>query len=163
MGACPSASCRTDCSPGPFPKFTYKSLTISNTSRLVCSLGFGWWSGLPLKCLPFFLKVCCFERNRRCPGYIFFLQLSKYTLSFSSKQCVHAMYPLFVYPKMLLRANHWWWQTATLVGQIPLVSAHPTHVHQVCSTTIKVHQLMALGTHQCCFRVALGLGWELAS
>jgi hypothetical protein len=58
-----------------------------------------------LKCLPFFLKVCCFERNRRCPGCTFFLQLSKYILLVLYKQCVHAMYPLFVCPEMLLRAG----------------------------------------------------------
>src|SRR4051812_2453957 len=37
--------------------------------------------------------------------YTFFLLLSRYILSVSSKQCVHALYPLFVCPKRLLRAN----------------------------------------------------------
>src|ERR1041385_33650 len=44
-------------------------------------------------------------RNRRCPRYTFLLQLGKYILSVSSKQCVHALYPLFVCPKRLLRAG----------------------------------------------------------
>src|SRR3989337_2126565 len=33
------------------------------------------------------------------------LHLSKYILSVSSKQCVHALYPLFVCPERLLRAG----------------------------------------------------------
>src|SRR5215218_6588251 len=34
-----------------------------------------------------------------------FQLFSKYLLSVSSKQCVHALYPLFVCPEMLLRAG----------------------------------------------------------
>src|ERR1041384_7839189 len=45
------------------------------------------------------------RRNRRCPRYTFLLQLGKYILSVSSKQCVHALYPLFVCPERLLRAG----------------------------------------------------------
>src|SRR3954469_20099743 len=37
--------------------------------------------------------------------YTFFLQLSRYILSVSAKQCVHAWYPLFVCPERLLRAD----------------------------------------------------------
>src|SRR3954464_12345768 len=37
--------------------------------------------------------------------YTFFLQLSRYILLVSAKQCVHAWYPLFVCPKRLLRAS----------------------------------------------------------
>src|SRR4051812_17205046 len=37
--------------------------------------------------------------------YTFFLQLSRYILSVSAKQCVHAWYPLFVCPERLLRAR----------------------------------------------------------
>src|SRR3954468_19320931 len=48
---------------------------------------------------------CLLGRNRRCPRYTFFLQLAKYILSVSSKQCVHARYPLFVCPERLLRAG----------------------------------------------------------
>ena len=44
-------------------------------------------------------------KNRRCPRYTFFLQLAKYILSVSSKQCMHARYPLFVCPERLLRAG----------------------------------------------------------
>src|SRR3954467_9655764 len=43
--------------------------------------------------------------NRRCPRYTFLLQLGKYIFSVSSKQCVHALYPLFVCPERLLRAG----------------------------------------------------------
>src|SRR6187399_2396927 len=48
---------------------------------------------------------CLLGRNRRCPRYTFFLQLSKYIMLVSSKQCVHARCPLFVYPERLLRAG----------------------------------------------------------
>src|SRR3954469_22414784 len=41
-----------------------------------------------------------------------------------------------------------------LVGQIHPVCAHPTHIHLVWPTTAKVHQLVALGKHQCRCRVA---------
>src|SRR3954467_6657246 len=44
-------------------------------------------------------------RNRRCPRYTFLLQLGKYILSVSSRQCVHALYPLFVCLERLLRAG----------------------------------------------------------
>src|SRR4051812_22861756 len=37
--------------------------------------------------------------------YTLFLQLSRYILSVSANQCVHAWYPLFVYPERLLRAG----------------------------------------------------------
>src|SRR4051812_47110418 len=60
---------------------------------------------IPLKCLPFFLKGCLAKRNRRCSLYTFFLQCSKYILAVSSKQCVHALYPLFDCPERLLRAG----------------------------------------------------------
>src|SRR5664279_275590 len=105
MGACPSASFGTGCLPGPFPKITFKSLTIPNTSAPVRWTGFGRVSASPLKCLPFFLKGCLCGRKRRLYGYTFFLHLSRYILSVSSKQCVHALYPLFVCPEMLLRAG----------------------------------------------------------
>jgi hypothetical protein len=55
--------------------------------------------------LAFFLNWCLGERNRRCPRYTTFLILSKYILLISPKQCVHALYPLFVYPERLLRAG----------------------------------------------------------
>src|SRR3990170_2291968 len=103
MGACPSASFGTNYPPGPFPKITFKSLTISSISSPVRWRGFFRCSASPLKCLPFFLKRWLVERNRRCPRYTFFLHLSKYILSVSSKQCMHAWYPLFVCPKRLLR------------------------------------------------------------
>src|SRR5215216_3605922 len=48
---------------------------------------------------------CLLGRNRRCPRHTFFLHLSRYILSVSSKQCVHAWYPLFVCPERLLRAG----------------------------------------------------------
>jgi hypothetical protein len=105
MDACPSASCGTDCPPGPFPKITSISLPISNTSSPVCSLGLTRWSALPLKCLPYFLKAWVLLRNQRCDRYTFFLQLPKYILSVSYEQCVHALYPLFVCPEMLVRAG----------------------------------------------------------
>src|SRR3954468_18332244 len=37
--------------------------------------------------------------------YTFLLQLGKYILLVSSKQCMHALYPLFVCPERLLRAG----------------------------------------------------------
>ena len=67
--------------------------------------GFARVSALPAKCLPFFLKGCLGGRKRRLYGYTFFLHLSRYILFVWSKQCVHALYPLFVCPKMLLRAG----------------------------------------------------------
>src|SRR3954471_13878603 len=105
MGACPASSFGTDRLPGPFPKITSRSLTIPNTSSPVRRTGFLRGSARRLKCLPFFLTGCRFGRNRRYPRYATFLHLSKYTLSVSSKQCVHALYPLFVCPEMLLRAG----------------------------------------------------------
>src|SRR5215216_5550929 len=104
MGACPTSSFRTDCLPGRFPN-TFKSFTISNTSSPVRRIGLHRLSASPLKCLPFFLRMCMGGRKRRFPGYTFFLHLSKYILSVSFKQCVHALYPLFVCPEMLLRAG----------------------------------------------------------
>ena len=105
MGACPASSFGTDRLPGPFPKITSRSLTIPNTSSPVRRTGFLRGSARRLKCLPFFLTGCRFGRNRRYPRYTTFLHLSKYTLSVLSKQCVHALYPLFVCPKRLLRAG----------------------------------------------------------
>jgi hypothetical protein len=72
---------------------------------------------------------------------------------------MHCMYPLFVYPKRLLRAG----QSLMVTNNndrrsIPLVCTHPTYVHLHSVTTVEVLQLMALGTHQCRCRVALGLG-----
>src|SRR5215216_1188277 len=105
MGAYPASSFGTDRLPGPFPKITSRSLTIPNTSSPVRRTGFLRGSARRLKCLPFFLTGCRFGRNRRYPRYTTFLHLSKYTLSVLSKQCVHALYPLFVCPEMLLRAG----------------------------------------------------------
>jgi hypothetical protein len=105
MGACPLASFGTERLPGPFPKITFKSLTISNISSPVWRLGLPRTYASPLKCLPFFFNWCLGERNRWCPKYTTFLLLSKYILSISPKQCVHALYPLFVCPERLLRAG----------------------------------------------------------
>jgi hypothetical protein len=104
MGACPLASFGTDRLPGPFPKITFKSLTISNISSPVWCLGLPRTSVSPLKCLHFFLKLCLGERNQRCPRYTTFLLLSKYILSISPKLCVYALYPLFVCLERLLRS-----------------------------------------------------------
>ena len=67
--------------------------------------GFFRWSGLPLKYFPFFLTWWFKGRNRQWPRYMTFRHLFKYILSRSSKQCVHALYPLFVWPKRLLKAG----------------------------------------------------------
>src|SRR5664279_4229 len=104
MGTCPALSFGTDCPPGPFPKITFKSLTISYITSPVGRVGFVRLSASPLKCLPpLFLTGCCCERNRRCPKYTFLFP--KCILSVSPKQCVHALYPLFDCPEMLLRAG----------------------------------------------------------
>jgi hypothetical protein len=55
MGVCPLAAFGTGCLPGPFPKITFKSLTISNTSSPVWRLVLPQNSASPLKCLPFSL------------------------------------------------------------------------------------------------------------
>jgi hypothetical protein len=105
MGVCMLASFEIDWLLGPFPKITYKSLTIPNTTSPIQWIGFLRWSAFPLKCLPFFLKGCLIERNRWCPGYTFILYLSKYILSVSPKQCVHALSPWYVCLERLLRAG----------------------------------------------------------
>ena len=105
MGAYPVVgSFGIDWLPEPFPKITFKSLTIPNTSAPVRWTGFGRVSASPLKCLPSFLQGCLCGR-KWWYGYTFFLQLSRYILSVSSKQRMHALYPLFVCPEMLLRAG----------------------------------------------------------
>src|SRR3954466_10035402 len=45
------------------------------------------------------------RQKLRHPRYTAFLHLSKYIPLVLSKQCVHALYPLFDYPEMLLRAG----------------------------------------------------------
>ena len=97
-----SASFGTDCAPGPLPKITFISLTMSYISVPLGRVGFLRVSASPLKCFPFFLTGCLSGRNRRCPGYTF---LPICILSVSPKQCVHALYPLFDCPEMLLRAG----------------------------------------------------------
>ena len=153
MGARPSASFRTDSPPGPFPNITCKSLTISSMWSRVRRAGFFRWSASPLKCFPFFRHWWLVGRNRRCPIYTFFQHLSRYILSVSAKQCVHAWYPLFVCPERLLRAG----QSLMVTNSNACRSNSfclPTHVHLFHSTAIRVLQLMALGTHQCRCRVA---------
>jgi hypothetical protein len=105
MGACPLASFRTGWLPGPFPTITCTSLTILNTSSPLWFSGFVWWSVLPLKCLPLFLRAWFNRRNQRWPMYTTFRYFFKNITSRSSKQCAHALYPVFDYPKRLLRAN----------------------------------------------------------
>ena len=164
MGACPLASLGTDSLPCPFPNTTFTSLTIASTSSPVRLWGFFRWSGLPLKCFPFFLTWWFKGRNRRWPRYTTFRHLFKYILSRSSKQCVHALYPLFVWPEDYLKqANHWLLRITLLIGQSVLVCTHPKHVHLICSIKLEVFQLMASDRHQCCCQVASDLGWGLAS
>jgi hypothetical protein len=55
--------------------------------------------------LPFFLTECMVIRNQQCPKYTIFLHFSKYIPSVLSKQCMHALYPLFVCPERLLRVG----------------------------------------------------------
>src|SRR5215216_156830 len=115
---------------------------------------------LPVICLAFemlaFISTLMVGRKKSTmPRYTFFLHLSKYILSVSSKQCVHEWYPLFVYPERLLRAGQSLMVTnnnACRLNSSCLCSSH--HVHRFHSTTVKVLQLMALGTHQCRCRVA---------
>jgi hypothetical protein len=159
MDACLSGPLGIGWLPGPFLKIKFKSLTISNTSAPVRVTGFLRGSSLPLKCLSFFLKGCLDRRKWWLYGYTFFLHLSRYILSVWSKQCVHALYPLFDYPKMLLRAG----QSLMVMksnarSQIPLVCTRARQVYLIRPAAVKVHQLMALGTHQCCCWVALDLG-----
>jgi hypothetical protein len=76
-----------------------------------------------------------------------------------SKQCMHALYPLFDCPEILLRAG----QSLMVTNNNAHRSngsccAHPTPLHLVLPTTAKIHRLMALGTHQCRCRVASVLG-----
>jgi len=72
-------------------------------SIMVCR--FSTMAGAPLKCIPSFLNSWLAGRNRWWPIYTTFLQCFKYMLSMSSKQWVHAWYPLFVYPERLLSAG----------------------------------------------------------
>jgi hypothetical protein len=104
MGAIPF-SLGTGWLPGPSPNTTSISFTISKTSVPLWCIGFVRWSTFPLKCLPFFRTWCLMGRNRRWSMYTTFLQWVKYILSVSSKQCVQALYPLFVCPDRLLRAG----------------------------------------------------------
>src|SRR4051812_14845467 len=74
--------------------------------------------------------------------YTFFLLLSRYILSVSSKQCVHALYPLFVCPERLLRAGQSLMVTnnkACRSNSSGLCSSHtrtpfPLHNCKSCST-----------------------------
>ena len=55
--------------------------------------------------LALFHTACLMGRNWRWPMYTIFLQWVNHILSVSSKQCVHALYPLFECLDKLLRAG----------------------------------------------------------
>src|SRR4051812_29089139 len=68
MGTCPSLSFGTDCPPRPFPKITFKSLTISYITSPVGRVGFARLSASPLKCLISFLRDVVLEEIDDAPG-----------------------------------------------------------------------------------------------
>ena len=105
IGAWSFSSFGTCWLPRPFPNTTWTSFTIEKTCFQFWNIGLARVSGSPLKCFPFLLKGWLKERNRRWPMYTTFLQFFRYKLSVSSRQWVHAWYPLFDCPDRLLSAG----------------------------------------------------------
>src|SRR3954468_7256720 len=94
-------------------------------------------------------------RKKLTMSQVHILIASKYILAVPSKQCVHALYPLFVCPERLLRAGQSLMVTnnnARRSNSSYLFSSH-TRTPGL-ATTVKILQLMALGTHQCRCRIA---------
>src|ERR1044072_7996839 len=60
---------------------------------------------LAFQMLAFLTTLMVGRKKSTMPHDTFFLQLSRYILSVSAKQCVHVWYPLFVCPERLLRAG----------------------------------------------------------
>ena len=144
--------------PGPFPNTTSRSLTISKTLLPVRCIGFVQWSACPLKCLPFLRTWCLTGRNRRWPMSTHFLQWVNHILSVSSKQCVHALYPLFDCPDRLL-ADQSLMVTNNNARRLKSSCLYSSHIRTPSSRhSNNSSSTNGLSTHRCHFRAALGPG-----